>query len=134
MLGISMCYPTLGILLNLEDYLMKKLLLTTALSTLALGSITTNVLADAGYMIGINYALDGRASLSNLGVGARILSSDQRDEVVAVAGVSLYPWAEKKVGVDIGAGYTFDDSTAVVAYDFIQAKPLASVGWTDTDR
>jgi hypothetical protein len=108
---------------------MKKTLLVAALSVFAMGAQ-----ADAGYMLGVSYSLDGQASMKNLGFSAKVLTSDREDKWVGAAGVSLFPWADRKLGLDIGAGYTFEDSTALVSYDLLQAKPLVSYGWTDTDR
>jgi hypothetical protein len=106
---------------------MKKTLLAASLSVFAMGAY-----ADPGYMLGVSYSLDGQASMKNLGFSAKILTSDREDKWVGAAGVSLFPWADRKLGLDVGGGYTFEDSTALVSYDFLQAKPLVSYGWTDT--
>ena len=108
---------------------MKKTLLAAALSVFAMGAH-----ADAGYMLGVTYSLGSQASMKNLGFSAKVLTSDREDKWVGAAGVSLFPWADRKLGLDVGAGYTFEDSTALVSYDFLQAKPLVSYGWTDTNR
>lgn len=108
---------------------MKKILLAAALGVCAAGAQ-----ADAGYMIGVNYSLGGQASMKNLGFTAKALTSDKPDKWVGAAGVSLYPWADRKLGLDVGGGYTFDHSTAVVSYDFLQAAPQVSYGWSDTNR
>lgn len=108
---------------------MKKTLLAAALGVFAVGAQ-----ADAGYMLGVSYSLNGQASMKNLGFSARALTSDKQDKWVGAAGVSLFPWADRKLGLDVGAGYTFDDSTALVSYDFLQASPQVSYGWSDTNR
>ncbi len=108
---------------------MKKTLLATALSVFAFSAH-----ADAGYSLGLSYSLNGKSSMSNLGFSAKALTSDEDNEGVGVAGVSLFPWAERKIGLELGAGYNFDHSTAAVTYDFIQAAPQLSYGWTDTHR
>jgi hypothetical protein len=108
---------------------MKKTLLAASLSVFAMGAH-----ADPGYMLGVSYSLGGQASMKNLGFTAKVLTSDREDKWVGAAGVSLFPWADRKLGLDVGGGYTFEDSTAVVSYDFLQAKPLVSYGWTDTNR
>jgi len=107
---------------------MKKALLAAVLSTFAIG-----VQADAGYMLGITYNLDGQASLKNLGFTAKVLSSDEEDKWVGAVGVSLFPWSDKNVGVDLSAGYNFKDSTLLIGYDFLKSAPQISVGWTDTE-
>jgi len=108
---------------------MNKTFLAAALSVCAMGAQ-----ADAGYMLGVSYSLDGQASMKNLGFTAKVLTSDREDKWVGAAGASLFPWADRKLGLDVGAGYTFEDSTALVSYDFLQAKPQVSYGWTDTNR
>jgi len=108
---------------------MKKALLAAVLSTFAIG-----VQADAGYMLGITYNLDGQASLKNLGFTAKVLSSDREEKWVGAAGVTLFPWADRKLGLDLGGGYTFNNATALVSYDFLQVAPQLSVGWTDPDN
>jgi hypothetical protein len=108
---------------------MKKTLLAATLSVFAMGAQ-----ADAGYMVGISYSLGGQASLKNLGFTAKVLSSDREEKWVGAAGVTLFPWADRKLGLDLGAGYTFDNATALVSYDFLQVAPQLSVGWTDPDN
>ena len=108
---------------------MKKTLLAASLSVFALGAY-----ADPGYMLGVSYSFGGQASMKNLGFTAKVLTSDREDKWVGAAGVSLFPWADRKLGLDVGGGYTFNDSTALVSYDFLQAAPLVSYGWTDTNR
>ena len=108
---------------------MKKTLLAAALSVFAIGAQ-----ADPGYMLGVSYSLNGQASMKNLGFSAKVLSSDSEDKWVGAAGVSVFPWADRKLGLDVGGGYTFESSTALVSYDFLQASPQVSVGWTDPDR
>ena len=100
----------------------------------ALGVVTLSAQADPGYMMGVSYALDGQASVKNLGFTGKVLTSDKEDKWVGAAGVSVYPWADRKLGLDIGGGYNFDRSAAIISYDFLQAKPSLSGGWSDTDR
>jgi len=108
---------------------MKRILLAAALSVSAMGAQ-----ADAGYMVGIAYSFGGPASLKGLGFTAKVLSSDREEKWVGAAGVSLFPWADRKLGLDLGGGYTFNNATALVSYDFLQVAPQLSVGWTDPDN
>ena len=48
------------------------------------------------------------------------------------AGVTYFPWAPNKFGLDIGGGYNFDKVTALVGYDLLNKKPQASIGYTNT--
>lgn len=100
----------------------------------ALGAVTLGVQADPGYMLGVSYSLGGPASAKNLGFTGKVLTSDKQDKWVGAAGVSVYPWADRKLGLDLGGGYNFDRTAAIVSYDFLQAKPQLSAGWSDTDR
>jgi hypothetical protein len=108
---------------------MKKLILAAAL-----GLGATGAHADAGFMVGVSYNFDGRAAPSGLGFTAKVLTSDKEDKWVGAAGVTLLPWAQRRVGVDVSAGYTFDNSTVLVGYDFLQQAPQVSAGWSDTDN
>ena len=84
--------------------------------------------ADAGILLGVAYTFGG-----TWGVTAKVLSSDQRDKAVIAAGATWYPMAAgQKFGVDLGAGYNFSNSAAIVSYDFMQRKVQGSLGFVDT--
>ena len=109
---------------------MRKLLLgTTALTVLSVGP----AFADPGFMLGVSWALDGKADLSNIGLTAKILSSDREDKLVASAGVSYYPGKTEYFGLDVGAGYNYDSTSLVLSYDFLQKAPQVSLGWVNTE-
>ena len=83
-------------------------------------------------MVGIAFNFGGKISKESLGLTVKILSSDRQDRVVAAAGVTYFPWAPNKFGLDIGGGYNFDKVTALVGYDLLNKKPQASLGYTNT--
>ncbi len=107
---------------------MKKTLFAALLSIFA-----TAAHADAGVMLGVSYDFSGTTSLNNLGVTAKVLSSNREDKWVGALGASFFPWSDKKLGLDLSGGYNFQDSTVLVGYDFLRGAPQISGGWSDTD-
>jgi hypothetical protein len=83
-------------------------------------------------MVGIAFNFGGQISKESFGLTVKILSSDRQDRFVAAAGVTYFPWAPNKIGLDIGGGYNFDKVTALVGYDLLNKKPQASLGYTNT--
>lgn len=84
--------------------------------------------SDAAAFIGINYTFGG-----NLGLSIKALSDDDENKGVAAIGVSYYPMAENKLGIDAGVGYVFDSYAVTAGWDFLQKEPVVSVGYADTD-
>tara|TARA_R110002074_G_scaffold152936_1_gene307561 strand:- start:124412 stop:124774 length:363 start_codon:yes stop_codon:yes gene_type:complete len=84
--------------------------------------------SDAAVFIGINYTFGG-----NLGLSIKALSDDDENNGVAAVGVSYYPMAENKLGIDAGVGYAFDSYAVTAGWDFLQKEPVVSVGYADTD-
>ena len=83
-------------------------------------------------MVGIAFNFGGKISKESLGLTVKILSSDRQDRVVAAAGVTYFPWAPNKFGLDISGGYNFEKVTALVGYDLLNMKPQASLGYANT--
>jgi hypothetical protein len=107
---------------------MKKPLFAAILSIFATGAQ-----AGAGVMLGVAYNFDGPASLNNLGVTAKVLTSDEEEKWVGALGVSFYPGSDKQLGLDLSGGYNFQDSAVLVGYDFLKRAPQISGGWSNTD-
>ena len=84
--------------------------------------------ADVGAMIGVGYTFGGSGPSFTI----KALSSDHRDETVAAAGISFYPLSQNKFGLDLGIGYHFDNSAAVLSWDFLQESVQLSGGWANT--
>jgi hypothetical protein len=84
--------------------------------------------ASPAAFVGISYSFGG-----NIGLSVKLLSDDKEDKVVAAIGASYYPTAMNKFGIDIGAGYTFNNAAAIVGWDFLQKSPQISAGWADIE-
>jgi len=83
-------------------------------------------------MVGIAFNFGGQISKESLGLTVKVLSSDRQDRFVAAAGVTYFPWAPNKLGLDVSGGYNFEKVTALVGYDLLNKKPQASLGYTNT--
>lgn len=106
---------------------MRKLLATTA----AISLLASNAaLADPAVMLGLSVNF-GSGQLSP-GVTAKVLSSDEQDQAVAAAGVSFFPWETNHFGLDLSAGYNFNEGAALIGYDLLNRKIQASGGWVNT--
>ena len=83
-------------------------------------------------MVGIAFNFGGKISKESFGLTVKVLSSDRQDRFVAAAGVTYFPWAPNKLGLDVSGGYNFEKVTALVGYDLLNKKPQASLGYTNT--
>jgi hypothetical protein len=106
---------------------MKKPLVAAILSIFA-----TNAQTDTGVMVGVAYNFSGQASLNDLGLTAKILTSDKENKWVAAFGATVYPWSPQMFGVDISGGYNIEDSTVLIGYDFLKGAAQISGGWANT--
>lgn len=107
---------------------MRKLFFSVA----GLGLLAVNpALADPAAMVGISFNIGGTEVISP-GITAKIISSDKEDKPVGALGVSFFPLAENKFGVDLSAGYNFDERTALIGYDLLNQRFQASGGWVNT--
>ena len=95
----------------------------------ALAVLSSQAQADAGVMIGVGYAFGG----AEPAITIKALSSDKEDEAVVAVGVSYYPISQKKLGLDVGVGYNFDKTAAILSWDFLQGAAQLSGGWSDTE-
>lgn len=68
----------------------------------------------------------------NFGVSARLLENNRVDESTLGAGVTYY-FATSDIGVDIFAGYVFDNGVFGFGYDLVQGAPVMSLGIADTE-
>ena len=83
-------------------------------------------------MVGIAFNFGGKISKESFGLTVKVLSSDRQDRFVAAAGVTYFPWAPNKLGLDVSGGYNFEKVTALVGYDLLNKKPQASLGYANT--
>ena len=94
-------------------------------------ALSVTARADAGYFVGLSFLLDGNVSEKNIGFTAKMMNSDKHDEWKAAIGASIYPWSNDKFGLDLGAGYSDNNTAGFVSYDLIQVKPVVSLGWVN---
>ncbi len=94
-----------------------------------LSVLSTQASADVGFMAGVGWTFGGGGPALTI----KVLSSDSRNEGVVAAGASYYPLVAKKFGLDLGAGYQFDNAAAIVSWDFLQNGVQLSGGWADTE-
>lgn len=87
---------------------------------------------DPTIMVGVAYNLNGKASLDNLGFTAKVISSNKENKWVGALGATFYPWSAKQFGVDLSVGRNFENSSALVGYDFLKNEPLLGAGWANT--
>jgi endosialidase-like protein len=109
----------------------KKLLSTTALlSFIAMGPAA----ADPGVMVGISYDFGHTLGFPGLGLTAKLTSSDRAHHFIAGGGVSFFPFAADKFGIDGSVGYNFDQGALMAGVDVLNLAPQVSGGWADTHR
>jgi hypothetical protein len=110
---------------EVDDH-MKKLLISTAIA----GSLA-GIPAVAGptLWVGATWTFGG-SQAGQLGLGARVLSDNQRDQWVAAAGATFYP-GSGYFGYDFGVGYNYGTTPLTVTYDFNSQGLQFGVGWAD---
>ena len=106
-----------------------KHIIKSATALLLISGLNGNVFADATYMAGISYTFSGQ-----FGVTLKALSDDKKSRTVGVIGATYYPFAPQPFGVDVGAGYTYDDAAATISWDFLQKTVQVSGGYADIDE
>ncbi len=94
-----------------------------------LGLLPLTTQADPAAFVGISYSFGG----SGVGISVKVLSDDEEDQVVAALGATYYPMATDKFGIDLSAGYAFDDAAVLVGWDFLQKSVQVSAGWADIE-
>ena len=120
---------------------MKKLLGTTLLfSAITFGAAhaqrasPVDDKANPTFMIGIAIDFGADVDEADVGLTAKILSSDRPDTFVFVGGLSYYPWSKDQFGLDLSAGYNLDNFGASAGYDFLRWKPQISAGYIRTNN
>jgi len=107
---------------------MKHLLAATFVVLTAGGS---PALADPALMLGGTITF-GSNQQPNFGVSARLLENNRSDESTLGAGVTYY-LGTRDIGIDVFAGYIFDNGVFGFGYDLVQGAPIMSLGIADTD-
>jgi hypothetical protein len=94
----------------------------------------SDVFDNPGVMVGLAFKFGGASpSTKDVGVTAKILSNRNEETFVLGAGVTVYPMDPKSFGLDISAGYNFDNVTVMGGFDVLQRMPQVSIGWSNTD-
>ncbi|MFW5425836.1 MAG: hypothetical protein ACKE8G_04585 [Methylophagaceae bacterium] len=94
-----------------------------------LGLLPFTAQADPAAFVGISYSFGG----SGVGISVKVLSDDEEEQAVAALGATYYPTATNKWGMDLSAGYAFDDAAVLVGWDFLQESVQVSAGWADIE-
>lgn len=87
---------------------------------------------DPTIMVGVAFNLNGKAVLDNLGFTAKVISSNKENKWVGALGATFYPWSANQFGIDLSVGRNFENSSALVGYDFLKKEPLLGAGWANT--
>ena len=103
---------------------------SSAMAT-ALFLILSRVPAYAEPSLMLGFALNFGGGATRLGVTSKVLSDNQTDQVVGVAGVTYF-FDDKSVAFDAGVGYTLHDSAITLTYDFTNSSPQLSAGAANT--
>ena len=104
---------------------MKKIILTIV-------TMSISLFASPAINGGFTYKFgDSSASEENIGATLKVLSTSKDKKPVLGAGVSYYPWAkdDKKLGIDVSAGYNFKKGSVMAGWDFLQKEPSVSLGY-----
>ena len=95
-----------------------------------LGLLPFAAQANPAAFVGLSYSFGGS---SGVGLTVKVLSDDKEDQAVAALGATYYPTAVNKFGIDLSAGYTFNNAAALVGWDFLQKSVQVSGGWADIE-
>lgn len=85
-------------------------------------------------MVGLTYNFGGSDAKENLGLTAKVLSTNEANHFVAGGGVSYFPGAKDKdkIGLDAGVGFNGTNVIGLAGYDLLRQSPSVSVGWAPT--
>jgi hypothetical protein len=89
--------------------------------------------AEPGVFVGITYNIG--ASSTGFGVSVKGMTTNEEDAGAVVLGATYYPFAkENKFGVDVGAGYLFQNGAVTLSWDILCKKPQVGVGYVNTEE
>jgi hypothetical protein len=71
----------------------------------------------AGFMFGISHNFGG-----DTGMTFKILSTERRNRPVVAAGVSFFPGEGRRIGLDVGVGYNFRQTTVTFSRDLVMDR------------
>jgi hypothetical protein len=84
-------------------------------------------------MFGIAVEFGDTIKAADVGLTAKLLSSDRPNTFVFGGGVAYFPWAKEQFGFDIDGGYNFTNAGVLAGYDLLRWKPQISAGYVLTD-
>ncbi|HWA19398.1 MAG TPA: tail fiber domain-containing protein [Devosia sp.] len=120
---------------------MKRLLATTALVAMLpvtaamAGTVQVPVPAtqESGsltFLLGIGVEFGD--STPDVGITGKVLSSNLANNLVVGGGVTYFPMADEKLGLDLSAGLNLTNFAVLGGYDFLRQKPQLSIGYVPT--
>ena len=90
--------------------------------------------AEAGVFLGLSAQLGGKFGAQDVGLTAKIVSSNREDRGVLGGGISFYPFGpgSTRIGIDVGAGVQGRSAGALLGYDLLLGRPTFSAGYVNT--
>lgn len=85
------------------------------------------------FMLGIAVEFGDSSQTPDVGVTAKVISSNKPNQFVAGAGVSYFPLSGDPFGIDLSAGFNLHNVTIMGGYDLLRQKPQISAGYAPTD-
>lgn len=101
-----------------------------------LASVCAFAHADGGVFVGLSVQLGGTLTSRDIGLTAKVVSSNREDRAVLGGGISVYPFGSgpARVGFDVGAGYQGSNAGAMVGYDLLLGRPTLNAGFVNTTK
>jgi len=114
-----------------QEYLMKKWMIAAGLVPMC-----SLAQAEGGVFLGLSMQLGGNISARDIGVTAKVVSSNREDRAVLGGGINVFPFGSgpTRVGFDVGAGYQGSRFGAMVGYDLILGRPTLNAGYVNTSN
>ena len=104
------------------------------LVAMGLVSVCSLAQAEGGVFLGLSMQLGGTISARDIGVTAKVVSSNREDRAVLGGGINVYPFGSgpTRIGIDVGAGYQGSRFGAMVGYDLLLGRPTLNAGYVNT--
>lgn len=104
------------------------------LVAMGLVSLCSLAQAESGVFLGLSMQLGGNISARDIGVTAKVVSSNREDRAVLGGGINVYPFGSgpTRIGIDVGAGYQGSRFGAMVGYDLLLGRPTLNAGYVNT--
>lgn len=86
------------------------------------------------FMLGIAVEFGDSVNKPEVGVTAKVISTNRPNSFAFGGGVSYFPWAKNQFGAGLDVGYNFNNVGTFAGYDFLRSSPQLSVGYVRTNR